>query len=292
MFPVIADPTKPTGWPIYTPYPVNTQHPLNLGCLCWYLGIPNLVGGNTFYDLIGNNAAPFNSLGSGYGWAFPTRPKSYSRVVTGGGGYVAIPGSVLAQIGTTLTCALWIFPTSSLTAYDALLDSSYRAATFFLGGSANAAYVGLGYDASDTNGILAGSISLTSSFVLNTWQRLLYTGNTVTGAITVYINGALVCSTTLSPRGSATSASQVIELGANPSGGGANFGGSLDSIRIWNRVLSAQEAFQDYILETTGYPGVLNRLNMQPLRGASAPTSQRVQSVITPWSSYINIADY
>jgi hypothetical protein len=244
--------------------PVAKGHPLNRGRVAWYLTLPGWYGGSKFYDLMGLNPGTLASMGNtSNGWRATTRPGGWGHVLfAGGSANVAAPnffGTLLT--GKVASAAAWMYPTGSLTAYQSVFDGTSstqnnRQISVFLGGAANHLFV------SFANGGTGGTeITLTDSWVLNTWQRLLVTSDGTT--ITVYRNGRSVGSAAagIGTGFTAVNASGW-QIGNNPSGGGAAYVGAIDDACVWSHALSTAEAKADYDLSRQGYPGVLNRLSL------------------------------
>lgn len=238
--------------------PVNWGHPLNRGALFWLYRTPN--AGGYCRDLCGKYAVTptGTTVASSKG-----RQGGWGSVGFNGAAYVAVPAKLFSDLyssstnGKTGTVATWFYPTNSLTIYEAIADSvgtvSQRQLAWFLGGSASQIYAAW----AATPG---GFISLTSSLVLNTWQRFMLTCDGTT--ITVYLNGVSVGTTTEAVAiGSGFSSSYgEYRVGSNPSGSGADFNGFQDDFRIWGRCLSANDALLDYTESIKGYPTALNRI--------------------------------
>ena len=84
----------------------------------------------------------------------------------------------------------------------------------------------------------------TASITLNTWQHVAGTwdGSQNGGGIHIYVNGVLADGASVSGAGTAVSdASQALYLGNIPGSLNRGFDGTIDDVRVYNRVLSASE---------------------------------------------------
>ncbi|TXH04685.1 MAG: LamG domain-containing protein [Candidatus Moraniibacteriota bacterium] len=85
-----------------------------------------------------------------------------------------------------------------------------------------------------------------SSITKNTWHHVVSTYDTITGVLSVYVDGVRVATTTSVP---SSSISDGVTLTIGAGQGGTNFfGGTLDEFRFYNRILSADEVSQLYRL--------------------------------------------
>jgi hypothetical protein len=250
--------------PVYLQDPVNRQHPLNRGRVVWYLTLRDLAGGITCYDMMGQFPAALTSMAtSTAGWRASTQPGSEGRLLLDGSGGITAPIGILNQMTSNVfSYAAWIYPTGSLSTSmvvcDSAVASSARPITIAFV-SASQIYV----SAAGSGG---ATIPLSTNLQNNVWQRLVVTGDSVTGNI--YLNGVLVGTATATPFGS-NYIPAPMQFGINGSGGGANFTGSLNSISVWNRPLTTSEVLMDYNMECVGLPGILNRWQQKTV-GVSA----------------------
>jgi hypothetical protein len=249
---------------------INKQHPLNRGLFLWLLRTPNGSNGSQFVDLAGRYSGTLKS-GSSSASANGRQGGSGSISFDGSSGYVDVPAKLFTDLVSygagvnVASVATWFYPKTSLSAYQSLFDAGTSAASrqlsIFLGGSSSQLYVAF----ASTAGNFA---FLSTSLVLNTWQRLMATCDGTT--ITIYLNGVSVA-TVASATGTGFLDTASWRIGANPTTGGALFNGMQDDIRVWGRLLSANEAMQDYVTSITGYQGVLNRISNSFITTVSAP---------------------
>lgn len=241
--------------PVRLSDPVNREHPLNEGCVAWWLVVPGLEGGKTWYDLMGLYHATLLSMGSNVWARTGTRPGSFGSVLFSeganlSGGLVADrPG--LRITGTRLTLSTWmrgnlasttqkiIHKTNGTNGYE--LNTSVTGPAFF---RINAT----------TGTRLDTSVNYPGDGI--TWWHLVgtYDGTNMR----VYIDGEL--DGTLAATAAIVTNTADLRLGNLAISGTDEFHGNLDDMRIYDRALSAAEVRQMYDLSRRGYPGVLNRL--------------------------------
>lgn len=246
--------------PIDVQNPINVNHPLNKGRIAWWIAVPQIASGNTWFDLTGQFSGVLTAMGnSTSGWRSPTRPGSQGQMLFNGTtSAIAIPSGIFGLLSNKIiSVAAWIFPAGNLTSYQAVFDTSTSAATrqlsVFLGATASQVFVAIA-------GATGGAIVLSSPLVLNAWQRFMLTCDGTT--VRIYANGALIGSSAVGILGTGF-VPAALQFGVNPSGGGAAFVGAIDDASMWNRQLSALEIQEDYNLSRIGYPGLLNRYPAQ-----------------------------
>ncbi len=192
-----------------------------------------LVGGTTpawTAGRIGNGALSF----SGDGVTNSTTPQSAVQTAS----------SLAGALGGTATLTAWVKTTQT---GNNTLTSAPAIAGVDVAGSTND--VRWGYlDAAGHIGLGAGSTGIVSNGVVNDgqWHHVAMTRNQSTGAVQIYVDGALQGSGT-GATGTKTTAFRLI--GAQTalasdgvtSLGATYFNGQLDDLRIFNRVLTATE---------------------------------------------------
>ena len=85
------------------------------------------------------------------------------------------------------------------------------------------------------------------TFIANTTYNVIFTFNSSTGAVIVYLNGAVLSSTTFTAGAISYSSSPLIigaSYGVSPVG--ELFPGNIYSVKIYNTILTAQEVLQNY----------------------------------------------
>jgi hypothetical protein len=234
---------------------VNKSHPLNRGLTSWWL--PGF-GGRTGYkqqDLSGQHN---HGVFSGHtAWAgHDSRPGSFgSLLFDGTSDYVEPPFVPTASSPDAFTVAFWAKFNSANRAFSAAIESvtSTNERWQFRLESTGKAWIGV------TRGGSLVQSEITAVTTLETWQHWLWTYNS--GTILLYRNGLPI---TLGGSGSGifTSTLTPLRIGGGSFATDTSYGGLLDDIRIYNRVLRASEAFILYQQSLAGYPGILHK----PLR--------------------------
>jgi hypothetical protein len=146
-----------------------------------------------------------------------------------------------------LTYSVWIYPTSNSTRMRPLQCGSNNYFTYFWGGAGQNVYCivlnSTGAESIDVYPFLYSK--------LNTWSQITCRYNTT--HIEACVNG--ICS------GSATSVSGRLKettnfliIGAAQTSGYEGINGSIDNVAVWNRSLSADEIYQNYLRGINGLP--------------------------------------
>jgi hypothetical protein len=158
---------------------------------------------------------------------------------SGSGGFVSIPSSsslnnLQAQGGGGMTVVAWVYPTST-NSNQIFLDKAMWDFGFFGSGAVIFSHVCSSGQVQAYTG--------TNSVPLNQWSQIVatWTGSTSGSSIVIYLNGNVItrnsqdCSGTMSDdSGSALTLGGTF-YNRNP------FAGTLDDVRVYNRVLSASE---------------------------------------------------
>jgi hypothetical protein len=133
-----------------------------------------------------------------------------------------------------MTISAWVYPTSMPSHHTVLAKGPWG-----FGLHPNGVF-GFGYGCSSGQ---VGSYSPANAVPLNQWTHLAATwdGSLTSAAVILYVNGASIYAYPQGCTGPlASDASYAVTLGA--SDWGANFVfGKIDSVRVYNRVLSASE---------------------------------------------------
>jgi hypothetical protein len=240
--------------PVYLPAPVDTDHPLNHKRLAWWLTLPELAGGQSWYDIMGLYPGTLQGMGATAGWRTTTRPGAWGSVLFDGtsGHDVLITSSftTLALTGGPLSIAAWVNTSSNNVTLVSHMPNggSFSGWEMTCGQGVTLGHCGF------WNG--SGWVQGGTVFSDGNWHRVIVTNNGTTTSF--YLDGK--------PDGSSAHAgpnapSAGLFLGSRAGGSSAPLSGSLDDVSIWGRVLSPLEARQDYDLSRQGYPGVLNRMS-------------------------------
>lgn len=256
--------------PIFLPDPVNRSHPLNRRRDFWWLTIPEIAGGSQAYSLVGNNHGA-TTFDASSGWRTTAR--------RGGRGQINLNASpTTVDFGTppTLnganqaTLACWIYrPSTSVTAgfggsFGPTNGSNRFSSIWFSDGNL--------YSNFESTNLAYGYCALSGIG----WHRivLVFDGTSSTNATraSVYIDGI---KQSLSFVGTIpTSLGNVGPLTIGKDSSDRYTKGSYDDFSFWSRALSATEVFEDYIVSSTGYTDILNRIDSR-----SAGSSSNVYSI-------------
>ncbi len=158
----------------------------------------------------------------------------------GSASYMAAASSLEGILGVTGSLSLWIKTTEqgSNQIFNAPnftgIEESGGAVDIFYGGLTNQENVRM----QRGNGTAAQS---TTSINGDTWQHVVLTADTTTGAVEVYIDGLLEDSQTSATGDMTTHAFSDIGRMTKTGGGAEFFGGTYDDVRIYDRILSAAE---------------------------------------------------
>jgi hypothetical protein len=164
-------------------------------------------------------------------------------------GYIDIPNSPSLNITNQITVEAWV----KMPDYDEgkmdVVSKGYFQSSFALGtsslSSADCINAGPGPHAFMfvvTTGYLvqAHQVCGDSVLTLGAWHHLVGTYDADSGDISVYVDGVLDGDSPLGGYGSLRESDEDVQIGNAP-GASAFFQGSIDEVRIWNRVLSPQE---------------------------------------------------
>lgn len=176
----------------------------------------------------------------------------FAAFLDGKSGSVSLPDTGQIDSPTQLTISIWM-KTNGTTASQDVLSKSSVFALYTTDGWLHISFA--------VNG---GSPTTAAYPTLNTWENIVATYNSVTGA-SMYINGGLA--STGSPSGSmATTLGNVI-IG-NAQGTSKWFGGIVSNVQIYNRSFSANQVEQLYIRGIGAPPSLLqNLVGWWPLNG-------------------------
>lgn len=232
--------------------PVNWSHPLNCGLASWWLVRPDLVRGNTWYDLCGRNHGTLTNMDPATDWVGAAgRP--------GGFGAIDFDGTNDRVSMTTPSAITLSSQPITLVAHAMARGDG----NFLWVSEPTTHYVRLmRYE----NAVYANtSSSGTNAYKFSTlptgaWAHLVavFESGSSSSSPEVYVNGArqtLAVITTLASQ----TADGNIHIGAR-SGPGFFLSGQVSEARIYNRALSAAEVLALYQDSCQGYPGTLARL--------------------------------
>ena len=165
--------------------------------------------------------------------------------------YISIPDSNNLEPPTTFTVSVWIYPFSNVT------NQAGAVAATIVGKSGYSTGYRLTYSNTTAkvtfevgNGSGAStSASVTSTIIipLNTWTFIAGTFDLGTGVEKLYINGGLNATRTSVFNYTPSNANTVRTGYDNGAGNTASFNGSIDEIKIYNRTLTADQIYQEYL---------------------------------------------
>lgn len=245
--------TNDTKWPVYTPAPINPNHPLNSGRVLWLLAIPPLDGGSTYWDLCSQYPGTLSSMtnAANNGWRPPQRSNGFSTLQFDGTAAQVTTGYAGLSGATQFTMAVWGRRLNTST-IGVILQS----------GSAGSAMCGLQHFSDGRIFFLAGNNSTgAATFTVNdaAWHRIMfvYDGTQASRGVG-YVDGKNSGVVLTSAPASIPTLATNFAIGRDITDT-RWASGYADDIAIWNRPLTAREAFADYELSLLGYPDVLNR---------------------------------
>ena len=147
--------------------------------------------------------------------------------------YVEAPDNASLAITDNLTVSAWVYPlnkSATNTVVDKFYDNSKRAWNMRVQNSR------FRINLSNTDGSASTAYQTNTALTNNAWQHLLFTFNSTTNEVNLYINGVL---DSASPH----TKTDLISVNTNPLriGTGYNllnyFDGDIDEVAIWNRAL-------------------------------------------------------
>jgi hypothetical protein len=237
-----------TYLPVDLDNPVNRKHPLAKDLIAWWLCVPGLIGGIKFYDLVNSNHATLINMGRvNNGWVKPNRPGGMGCLEFEGGSSIAGRGHCIASIPNTLTnftiCG-WINTTAAI-----LISGN----SHLLEGQ-NFQHLITNIDAFTFKYYSVFSSTVGGVFSFNTPVHLCSTYSP--GQVIGYGNGQQISTGTPT-----VSLVPPLVFGVYKDEVEEYFGGTMDDIRVYNRVLSSQEVYSLYINSKQGYPNLLNRVS-------------------------------
>lgn len=239
---------------------LNTQASTAQGLLAWWRAVPGLTGGRTWYDLTGTTPGTLTNMGTGSGWATPTRPGSSAELrFDGSNDYVVMPASPRLDTAA-LTVMVWV-RVATFTDYGVIVASKNGTnrekslMTRTLGRLA--VYI-------QTAGGAAAVDPVSTSLSTNTWYHVAYTYDATAG-LAVYVNCQL--QGTYAAVGTLSAVGDPWYVGAGR--GTADFlAMTVDEVRLYGRVLPAQELCAVYQDGRQGEPRLLPPSPLAALLGA------------------------
>ena len=245
--------------------PVRRVHPLNQGCVAWWLALPHSQGGGTWYDLLGSYPASFVAMSNANnGWRSTTRPGGYGHVLFDGtAGYVQCRSSAILSGKPNWVIAAWVITTVASTSISRSIYCERGAAgnDILKMDSVTGGQNGFGITYRNDAGNI---IQVFSADVINDglWHRvvIVFTG---TGFL-LFRDGLANNSLAWSNSNTFTDAVQA-RIGTDAGDPSAFFQGSIDGVKLWTGnplALASPAAFADldYFQSRRGDPDTLNYL--------------------------------
>lgn len=248
--------------------PINWASPVNRGLTNWFLTRPNMFG-STFFDLCGSNTATFTNYFVGIWQGGVTRPGGFGHIALDGAthGAAASPGTLTKISRDGWTIAGWF-------------KSNTSSATQFA--------IGMG-----DGGVADAGIVPARSGVIQVYQSDVYRSSGVSITTTDWFHIAMTRTSssvgTMSVNGVSYSANPTTTSSDNMTfwigglQGALFFDGSVDDVRIYNRVLNDVDLAALYNASRMGYQNELNRIS-RPIAIPAAAASAFKPS----WARYAN----
>jgi hypothetical protein len=206
------------------------------GLVAWYLGRPGFVWGPQWYDVTGRF---HGTLTGGAAWALSTRQGgAYEMRVDGSGDYVSVAAHAALEPGQR-TVTLWMKANAGGGAYQALV-SNQSDTNFFNILYRPSTSNNLAIYFKTTGGDNALDTGNSSSIVSGVWTHIAAIGGA--GTIATYKN--CVLNESMSASGTLVASNVALLFGAVGASPAQEFGGALEDIRIYDRILTPQELCQ------------------------------------------------
>lgn len=231
--------------------PVEWSHRANNQLVSWWTGLPNpgWWGGATLRDLVCGGKSPHNGTSiNGAGWA-TGRVNSFHSVALASASSQYVSGTGLDLANTAWSVSVWFNP------------STWTSGTLFGLGSVGSTRTAIHLRIVDK---YIGSFNLYGDdwapqwadfSATPTWNHLLFTfSSNFVGR--VYANGRIGNNSPHSFGGFFTG-NTTWNIGNNPYQSGPHFDGKIADVRVYNRELSATEAWVLYDQSRRGYPDLL-----------------------------------
>jgi glucose/arabinose dehydrogenase/chitodextrinase len=225
--------------------------------------------GTAVSDLSGNA-----NTGTASGATWTTGRYGQALAFDGVDDVVVVPDSSSLDLSTGMTLEAWVYPTTTLVSWKAILQKQVDA--YFLNGNTSNNRPGVG---GTFSGACCTLIEGQGALPLNQWTHV---AGTYDGAqLRLYVNGVQVAS---------QARTGSLEVNAFPLRIGGNtystefFPGRIDEVRIYNRALSAAEIAQDMNTPVGGAPSDTTppaRSNGLPTGVLAAGTTQATLSLAT-----------
>ena len=249
---------NPVNWTV----PINWNHGLNKGLLCWWLNVPHQRGGSVWHDLCRRHNGILNNMPPST-WVNNTHPGGEGGSLDfAGGSSDFVDVGTFFVVGNQITLSCWVHLDSVPAARDDRFISKAD------GVSTNQHDFMLGYQRSggDDNFRCRINRSTQTTFSLvavtslaGEWVHVLAVKE-ASGTVNIYVNG-IVDTNVAQDHGSGDFAnnSNSVYIGNQPTSTTSAPDGQIDDVRIWSRALRPAEIHAYYIESRAGHPRTLNR---------------------------------
>ena len=245
--------------------PVRRSHPLNQGCVAWWLTLPHSQGGGTWYDLMGSYPASLVAMNNANnGWRSTTRPGGFGEVLfDGSAGYAQCRSSAILTGKSNWAIAAWVKSTAATTPGRPIYcetaatgHDTLKMASFLGGGHLSFSII----YANDANNVI--QLYGNNPYDDGNWHRgvVVFSGT----LFSVFFDGRLDVTMSWSNANTFTNTVES-RIGSDAAVPADRFGGSIDSVKLWtgnSLALSSPAAFAafDYDQSRRGDPDTLNYL--------------------------------
>lgn len=263
-----------------------TDHPVNENRVFWWNPLPGRFGGPVTWDLCQQIPITLNNFASPYGWSTASYPGGSGSILSNlnssPANYLSVPANYFQY--TSVTANAWFNMTvlSSNNDLGIVRKDTTAAGNRMLWGivcNNNSGNVAAQYYNS-----AVGTVFNATSGTLNyaEWYMATMVLNAVASTIALYINGALVATTTIT--GAIAAPTGVMAIGAQPpfngGGAGAPFAGPIADVTILDYPVAAWWPAATYRLGPQRYPGAIRRRRARAWSVPSAPPATAAESFL------------
>lgn len=255
--------------PINMVQPINRLASLNRGLVSWWLCLPGTMGGARWLDIAGRgmnaNHGTLTNMDPTTDWLPAAgRPGGWGALnFTAAGDHVNVGTGAALDITGDITVCCWV-KTTLVSTYKEIINSA-------TGGSFN----GWGFGMGTVNGTVgwwqlgqpaADWVTSTGTYNNGLWRHIAAVHRNST--VTFYIDGKFDVSRTSSATRTVGNIAKTI--GGNLVSGPRYHPGQFDSLKVYNRALTAREIELEVSQSKLGYPDELTRVLFPLTGGASA----------------------
>ena len=255
---------RPVNWS----NPINWNHPLNKGLVGWYLNVPHWQGGTVWRDLTKRFDGTLTDMAPAANWISTNKLGGWGALDFNGG-YVQVASPVLPDGSFTVIAS---FSRRSFVNSHWLLDngtSTDGGFQLFIVGSSDVIRARI-----DDSGANGGVFDTTTTITTDVPHRVALVAD-VAGLATLYLDGKQDGGTLDISGYGDISGTENLRIGerdsANDPAPSSPFDGLVDSIVLYDRILTPADLSLDYQLAQQFYPGLLNRRSMRVVGVAAEP---------------------